>query len=109
MQKYTQTRIDSLSKGLGRRLAWALASIHEPKLFVLDEPLSGLDPLGRSEFCRWLESHIQKGGSVLMSTHDLESARRLCGQFIVFRQAKIVHQGPPPSDDTLLRFFSGVA
>lgn len=108
LHKFAKTRVDALSKGLGRRLAWALASIHDPKLLILDEPLSGLDPLGRHEFCHWLETYIHNGCSVLMSTHDLESARKLCSQFVIFRQAKIVHQGPPPSEDRLLSFFSGV-
>jgi ABC-2 type transport system ATP-binding protein len=49
-KKFYNTKIKHLSKGLGRRLAWALATIHSPQLLILDEPFSGMDPLAQMIF-----------------------------------------------------------
>ena len=78
--RHRSKKIAFLSKGLGRRLAWAMANIHDPDVLVLDEPFSGLDPLGRQDLGGWIKESLHKGKSVIMTTHDIDSARRLCSR-----------------------------
>lgn len=108
--QYRQKKIRKLSKGLGRRLSWALATVHAPELLILDEPFTGLDPLGRLDLCRWLSEWVSKGGSVIMSTHELDMARRLCEDFVVLREGRVVYAGDARiADDRLMGFFAGVS
>ncbi len=107
--KHRSKRIAFLSKGLGRRLAWAMANVHDPELLVLDEPFSGLDPLGREELAGWIANSLQKKKSVIMTTHELTSARKLCERFVIFREGSVVYQGPSSiADDRVLEYFRGV-
>ncbi len=107
--KKKDAKIRMLSKGLGRRLAWAMASIHEPKVLILDEPYTGMDPLGRMELSSWIQNSLKKGISILMTTHDLKSASSLCSKMIVFREGRIIYQGTPQlAEDKIMSFFAGV-
>lgn len=109
LKSHRKTKIGSLSKGLGRRLAWAMASIHEPTLLILDEPFTGMDPLGRKELSLWIEQATQKGSSIIMTTHDLKSAQTLCSEMIIFREGRIVYEGSTNlPEDQVLNFFAGV-
>jgi len=58
-------KVSDLSKGMGRRLAWSMANISDPQFLVLDEPFSGLDPLGRIELHRWLGEKVKAGKHIL--------------------------------------------
>ncbi|MBI2602588.1 MAG: ABC transporter ATP-binding protein [Deltaproteobacteria bacterium] len=101
-------KIRHLSKGMGRRLSWGLAIIHNPDLLILDEPFTGLDPLGRQDLSKWISDWVTKGGSVIMSTHELDLARRLCDDFVVLRTGRVAYSGDSKiSDDRLLSFFAG--
>lgn len=109
LKSHSQSKISLLSKGLGRRLAWAMASIHEPNLLILDEPFTGMDPLGRKELSLWINAAIKKGSSVIMTTHDLVSAQTLCTKMVIFREGRIVYDGPSSlPEDQVLNFFAGV-
>ncbi len=82
--------VRKLSKGMGRRLAWAQATIHKPKLVILDEPSSGLDPLGRRDMNEWIVALKQKGTSILLCTHDLQAMGTLCDDYHVIRRGRLV-------------------
>ncbi len=79
--------IASLSKGMKAKLAFAAATIHRPSLLVLDEPLIGIDPAGQYRLKEYLAELAQGGGTVLVSTHQLDTAEKLC------RRVAIIHRG----------------
>ena len=86
---------DSLSGGQKQRLALALAFMGDPQVLVLDEPSTGLDPQIR----RQVQDHIRDmkadNRAVLLSTHDIEEAARLCDRVAVIAQGRIVASGAP--------------
>ena len=86
---------ETLSGGQQQRLALALAFVGDPPVFLLDEPTAGLDPQIRRE----VQSHIRvlkdKGRSVLLSTHDMAEAEKLCDRIAVIAQGRIVAMGTP--------------
>lgn len=92
LAQHQHKQVRSLSKGLGRRLAWAQATIHSPSLVILDEPFSGLDPLGRAELECWIAQLREQGVSLLMSTHELDAAQRTCDRFFLLRSGQLVKE-----------------
>ena len=80
-----------LSKGMGRRLAFAQAVIHEPQFLVLDEPFSGLDPLGRSDMHRWIEEQKTKDTTVILCSHELKEAYSLCDEYNIINRGRLVY------------------
>lgn len=104
---HKHSKISLLSKGLGRRLAWAMASIHNPNLLILDEPFTGMDPLGRRELSEWILSSVKSGNSIIMTTHDLKSAVELCSKLVIFRSGQIVYQGDIHlPEDQIMKYFA---
>jgi ABC-2 type transport system ATP-binding protein len=83
----------SLSKGMKQKLACACAFIHRAKNFCLDEPFIGLDPKGSRELKDMLIEQRSKGMAVLISTHQLEVAERLCDRVIIVNRGGVVAQG----------------
>jgi ABC-2 type transport system ATP-binding protein len=84
-------RVKNLSKGMGRRLAWAQATIHDPELVILDEPFSGLDPVASIDLLKWIKSFKQAGKSLILCTHDLWTVRELCDEVHIFRKGELVY------------------
>src|SRR5262249_37176899 len=72
------TRVDKLSGGMRRRLLIARGLVHRPRLILLDEPTVGLDPQVRQELWALIDALRSEGTSILMSTHYIEEAERLC-------------------------------
>lgn len=89
-------RVDELSGGMKRRLMIARALLHKPKLLVLDEPTTGLDPQVRQEIWQRLEELRSGGGvTILISTHYMEEAEKLCEHLIVMDKGRILASGAP--------------
>jgi lipooligosaccharide transport system ATP-binding protein len=89
-------RIDHLSGGMKRRLMIARALLHEPRLLVLDEPTTGLDPQVRQEIWQKLEELRRVSGvTILLSTHYMEEAEKLCERLVVIDHGKILAAGTP--------------
>jgi lipooligosaccharide transport system ATP-binding protein len=89
-------RIDELSGGMKRRLMIARALLHEPRLLVLDEPTTGLDPQVRQEIWQKLEELRRVSGvTILLSTHYMEEAEKLCERLVVIDQGRILASGSP--------------
>jgi len=89
------TKIDELSGGMRRRLLIARALLHGPQLVLLDEPTVGLDPQIRQELWALIDSLRAAGTSVLMSTHYIEEAERLCDTVTIMSKGTAVASGPP--------------
>jgi lipooligosaccharide transport system ATP-binding protein len=89
-------RIDQLSGGMKRRLMIARALLHEPRLLVLDEPTTGLDPQVRQEIWQKLEELRRVSGvTILLSTHYMEEAEKLCERLVVIDRGRILAAGSP--------------
>jgi ABC-2 type transport system ATP-binding protein len=86
---------ETLSGGQKQRLALALAFVGDPQVFVLDEPTSGLDPQMRREVQDHIQAMKREGRAVLLATHDMEEAERLCDRLAVIAGGRIVATGSP--------------
>jgi len=96
MSERADARIDHLSGGLKRRLMIARALLHDPRLLVLDEPTTGLDPQVRQEIWQKFEELRRVSGvTILLSTHYMEEAEKLCERLVVIDQGKILAAGTP--------------
>lgn len=85
-----------LSGGQKRRVALAGVFAMEPEVLVLDEPMAGLDPVGREEVFRFIVSYQQKHGTtVIFVTHSMEDAARMAQRIVVMEKARILMQGAP--------------
>ena len=82
----------TFSGGMKQRLGLAQAIVHQPKLLLLDEPVSALDPVGRREIMNLLKS-LQQNMTILYSTHILNDAEEMTDQLLFLRKGKLVEQG----------------
>jgi lipooligosaccharide transport system ATP-binding protein len=88
-------KVDELSGGMRRRLLIARALLHRPRLVLLDEPTVGLDPQVRQELWALIDRLRSEGVSILMSTHYIEEAERLCDQVTIMSHGRAVAVGSP--------------
>ncbi len=88
-------KTESLSGGMKRRLTIARALINEPELVVLDEPTTGLDPQARHVIWSRLEELRERGTTLLLTTHYMEEAERLCDQLVIMDHGRILDLGSP--------------
>jgi ABC-2 type transport system ATP-binding protein len=85
--------VATLSKGMRQKLSVACALIHNANVFLLDEPLIGIDPEGARELKNEIYRVKEEGGSVLISTHLLDTAERLCDRVIILRNGRKIAEG----------------
>jgi ABC-2 type transport system ATP-binding protein len=81
------------SKGMKQKLMIMMAFLVQPKLYIVDEPLLGLDPLGIRSLLNWLKRCKEQGAGVLMSTHILSTAEQYCDRFVIIHEGRIYVQG----------------
>ncbi len=87
--------IQQLSKGQAQRLAWILAHWHKPRVLVLDEPFSGLDPLGEKELLTSIHAYQKTMQStVILTTHSFATAKNLAQHLIILKEGTKVYDGP---------------
>ena len=84
-----------LSGGMRRRLSRACALVNDPKLLMLDEPTTGLDPQARHLMWERLQLLLQQGKSILLTTHFMDEAERLCSRLIVLDHGRKIAEGRP--------------
>lgn len=87
-------RLSRFSKGMLQRIGIAQAILHEPELLILDEPMSGLDPLGRREVRELIRELSAQGRTVFMSSHVIPDVEAICDQVGLIAQGRIVAAGP---------------
>ena len=90
-----EERVQALSGGMKRRLLVARALVNEPELIVLDEPTTGLDPQARLAVWRALDRLRRQGVTLLLTTHYMEEAARLCDRLLIMDDGRIVTEGEP--------------
>lgn len=83
-------RVGTFSKGLRQRLSLGVALLGTPDLLVLDEPMSGLDPVGRADVATLIREEQNRGATILFSTHILPDVAHLCDRIIVLRSGNVV-------------------
>jgi lipooligosaccharide transport system ATP-binding protein len=89
------TKVNKLSGGMRRRLLIARGLVHKPRLVLLDEPTVGLDPQVRQELWALIDALRAQGTTILMSTHYIEEAQRLCDTVLIMSHGSAVAAGPP--------------
>lgn len=95
LSDFLSRRHDKLSGGQRQRLLLAMALISRPKLILLDEPTTGLDPQSRRALWRAIEEIRKSGESVILTTHYMEEAEKLCDRIAIVDHGKIICEGPP--------------
>jgi ABC-2 type transport system ATP-binding protein len=86
-------RIGGLSKGLRQRVGFANALLGQPELLILDEPSSGLDPLGVRDARGWIQSARERGCTVLVSSHGLSEVERICDRIAILDGGRVAANG----------------
>ncbi len=88
--------VQSLSTGMRQKLALCCADLHKPDLFMLDEPMTGLDPRAIRTLKRWVAEHAERGASVLVSSHLLGVVADMCTDLLVLVQGQVRFFGTLP-------------
>ncbi|WP_157213450.1 ATP-binding cassette domain-containing protein [Paenibacillus senegalensis] len=94
-QEAAQIEAARLSGGQQKRLAIALAMVHEPKLLFLDEPTAALDPRARREIHALIRQLSSQGTAVAFTSHDMEEVGRLADRIVLIHQGVLVAEGSP--------------
>jgi len=91
--EHWKKQVSHLSKGMRQRVKLAQCLLHRPKLIVLDEPMNGLDPMGREDFSNVLRSLSSEGTSIVISSHNLHDLEALCSDFLLLRWGRVPRSG----------------
>jgi ABC-2 type transport system ATP-binding protein len=91
---HADERAGALSKGLAQRLGFAQALLGTPELLLLDEPASGLDPVGIHDARDWIAAARARGATLLVSSHLLTEVERICDHILVLRDGRVLAAGP---------------
>lgn len=92
LQDAVDKQIKSYSHGMKQKICIIAALIHNPKLWVLDEPLMGLDPQSMTDIINYMLKHCEKGNTVFFSSHNLDLVKKLCHRASIINDGKIVEE-----------------
>ncbi|WP_028224711.1 nodulation factor ABC transporter ATP-binding protein NodI [Paraburkholderia ferrariae] len=95
LENKADARVGELSGGMRRRLTLARALVNDPDVLVLDEPTTGLDPQARHLIWERLRSLLARGKTILLTTHFMEEAERLCKRVCVIEEGRKIAEGAP--------------
>ncbi len=95
LESWQYSTISSYSKGMKQRVLIAAALMHDPKLLIFDEPLSGLDVVSSRLFKDLLQELAEQGKTILYISHVLEVVEQICNRVIVIAKGKILADAPP--------------
>ncbi|APO77667.1 nodulation factor ABC transporter ATP-binding protein NodI [Rhizobium sp. 9T] len=95
LESKVNARVSELSGGMKRRLTLARALINDPQLLVMDEPTTGLDPHARHLIWERLRSLLTRGKTIILTTHFMEEAERLCDRLCVLERGRSIAEGRP--------------
>ena len=89
-----KSRLSSFSKGMLQQAGCAQALVHYPDILILDEPMSGLDPIARARMRRLLSELRSEGKTILFSSHELSEIEMVADRIILMHRGKLLYQGP---------------
>ena len=95
MDSFIDNRIEKLSTGQTQRASIARCLVHDPKVYIFDEPTLGLDILSSAAIIDFMKGERERGKTILYSTHYMEEAEYLCDRIIMIHQGKIISEGTP--------------
>lgn len=95
LESKVNARVGELSGGMKRRLTLARALVNDPDVLIMDEPTTGLDPQARHLIWERLRSLLARGKTILLTTHFMEEAERLCDQICVIEEGRKLAEGKP--------------
>lgn len=93
MEEAVSQKIASYSHGMRQKIHLIATLMHDPRLWIMDEPMTGLDPQSAYLLKKKMRAHAQKGNMVLFSTHVLDVAEKLCDQIAIINKGKITYTG----------------
>jgi ABC-2 type transport system ATP-binding protein len=92
IQDWQNKRIATLSKGMAQKVQFIAALVHQPQLLILDEPLSGFDPLNVELIMNEIKALKEKGTTIILSTHNMKSVDEICDHAALLHQGKLLAQ-----------------
>jgi ABC-2 type transport system ATP-binding protein len=95
IQDWRSKRVESLSKGMAQKVQFIAALVHDPQLLVLDEPLSGFDPVNVELILREMKELKASGKTIILSTHNMQSVDEICDR------ASLIHEAKKLAEDTV--------
>jgi ABC-2 type transport system ATP-binding protein len=93
MESWWNKKVEDLSKGMQQKLQFVTTVLHEPKLIILDEPFSGLDPVNSNVIKDEIFQLAKKGATIIFSTHRMEQVEEICDQIILVNKGKKILDG----------------
>jgi ABC-2 type transport system ATP-binding protein len=93
MESWWNKKVEDLSKGMGQKLQFVTTVLHEPKLIILDEPFSGLDPVNSNLIKDEIYKLAKNGSSVIFSTHRMEQVEEICDHIILVNKGQKILDG----------------
>ncbi|MEP6711149.1 MAG: ABC transporter ATP-binding protein [Ferruginibacter sp.] len=93
MQSWWNKKVEDLSKGMSQKLQFVTTVLHNPKLIILDEPFSGLDPVNANLIKEEIFNLAQKGSTIIFSTHRMEQVEEICDHIILLNKGKKILDG----------------
>jgi ABC-2 type transport system ATP-binding protein len=93
MESWWNKKVEDLSKGMSQKLQFVTTVLHEPKLIILDEPFSGLDPVNANLIKDEIFELARKGSTIIFSTHRMEQVEEICDHIVLVNQGKKILDG----------------
>jgi len=93
MQSWWNKKVEDLSKGMSQKLQFVTTVLHEPKIIILDEPFSGLDPVNANLIKDEIFKLAQKGSTIIFSTHRMEQVEEICDHIVLVNKGKKILDG----------------
>ena len=93
MESWWNKKVEDLSKGMSQKLQFVITVLHEPKLIILDEPFSGLDPLNANLIKDEIYGLAKKGATIIFSTHRMEQVEEICDHIVLVNLGKKILDG----------------
>ena len=93
MESWWNKKVEDLSKGMSQKLQFVTTVLHEPKLIILDEPFSGLDPVNSNLIKEEIYNLAQNGSTVIFSTHRMEQVEEICSNIVLVNKGKKILDG----------------
>jgi ABC-2 type transport system ATP-binding protein len=93
MQSWWNKKVEDLSKGMGQKLQFVTTVLHEPRLIILDEPFSGLDPVNSNLIKDEIYALARKGSTIIFSTHRMEQVEEICDHIILVNKGRKILDG----------------